>query len=293
MTNTKFLLLGLLLVPLAAMMSLQSADAEEAKVVIAANSQVATCADEDKCYIPSTITVAKGTTVTWVNEDSAGHTVTGASDPLDPGTWGSLTVGGQTFDSLFPLIKPSGGEYKFTFTETGEFPYTCQVHPHMIGKVVVVEAMAEEEEEEVHTMGGTVKVMHDGNSFDVPVSLSNGSVKSITVDADFTSVVLTLETTNANGDLMVTLPRNLVDSKADSGDDAFIVLVDGDEADFTESKTTDSARELTIPISGGTEEVEIIGTQVIPEFPFAVIAVMGAVAGLAVAVSRFRMPVRP
>ncbi len=147
--NTEFLLLGLLLVPFAAIMNWGNAYAETATVIIPSGAQTPGCEAEDKCWNPSTITVAIGTTVTWINEDSAGHTVTGASDPKDPGTWSTRVVGGQTFDSSFPLIKPSGGEWSFTFTEVGEFPYVCQVHPHMIGKVVVVEAMAEEEKEEM------------------------------------------------------------------------------------------------------------------------------------------------
>ena len=51
-----------------------------------------------------------------------------------------------------------------------------------------------------------------------------------------------------------------------NGDDEFFVLVDGEEVDF-EQITTSTDRTLTISTSyAGTEQIEIIGTFVIPEF---------------------------
>jgi plastocyanin len=280
--------------PLAATMNnaQQTAYAAEATITILAGSQFAGCEAEDKCWSPSTLTVAEGTTVTWMNDDSAGHTVTSGT----PGATDAGTLFDSTTDPAGFLIKATAS-WSHTFDEEGEYPYFCQVHPWMVGKVVVTEEMAMEEggmEGEVHTMeGSTVTATHDGHSYDVPVSVSNGSVKEITIDADFTSAVLALETTSSEGELKVTLPREMIDSKTDAGDDEFIVLVDGDEATYEETMTTDTARELTIPVPGGAEEVEIIGTQVIPEFPLAVIAVMGAVVAAAVAIGRFKLPARP
>jgi predicted secreted protein with PEFG-CTERM motif len=48
-------------------------------------------------------------------------------------------------------------------------------------------------------------------------------------------------------------------------DDDFFVLVDAEEMDFDETKTS-TERTLVIPFFDGTEEIEIIGTFVIPEF---------------------------
>ncbi len=70
-------------------------------------------------FNPATITVAKGTTVTWTNKDSAAHTVTGSG--FDSG---SLSKG-QTFS--------------YTFNEAGTFDYICTIHPSMKGKVIVTE----------------------------------------------------------------------------------------------------------------------------------------------------------
>jgi hypothetical protein len=46
-------------------------------------------------------------------------------------------------------------------------------------------------------------------------------------------------------------------------------------------------------VPAGAEEAEIVGSQVVPEFPIAVIAVMGAIIATAIAVSRFKNPLGP
>ncbi|MEM2759414.1 MAG: plastocyanin/azurin family copper-binding protein [Nitrososphaerales archaeon] len=80
-------------------------------------------------YVPAEITVEVGTTVVWTNSDTAAHTVT-SGDVSDPDSWG------QIFDSGFPLMQPAE-KFEFTFKERGEYPYFCQVHPWMVGKVIV------------------------------------------------------------------------------------------------------------------------------------------------------------
>ena len=62
------------------------------------------------------------------------------------------------------------------------------------------------------------------------------------------------------------------------------MLVDGDEGDHTEKDVTSTSRTLVIPVPAGTEEVEIIGTQVIPEFGvIAVIVLALALSAIVVA----------
>lgn len=61
-------------------------------------------------YGENPLVVPLGTRVTWVNEDSAPHTATSTT-----GVWDSETLAtGQTFS--------------FTFTNTGTFPYYCEIH---------------------------------------------------------------------------------------------------------------------------------------------------------------------
>ncbi len=73
-------------------------------------------------FTPSQITVAKGGTVTWTNNDSTTHTV---EDDLS-------NVGGPASGNI-----PPGGKYSFTFDKTGSFQYHCSIHPSMRGTIVV------------------------------------------------------------------------------------------------------------------------------------------------------------
>ncbi len=117
------------------------------------------------------------------------------------------------------------------------------------------------------TPSGTIEVLFGGKVFDLQASLSNGSIQKIEVDPQFTSLVLTISTTNSYGNLAIVLPRDLIDAQSANGeDDKFTVLVDGDETQATETGTTATDRTLSIPVKAGATEVEIIGTKVIPEF---------------------------
>ncbi|MDO8493636.1 MAG: plastocyanin/azurin family copper-binding protein [bacterium] len=72
-------------------------------------------------YSPATITVKKGTTVKWTNNDSAPHTVTGINGGPASGTLNN----GQT--------------YSYTFNSTGSFNYGCAFHGGMFATVNVTE----------------------------------------------------------------------------------------------------------------------------------------------------------
>ena len=81
----------------------------------------------DQAYDPSPIKVKSGDTVTWTNDDSQIHTVTSGSDSSD-------SKMGKEFDSS---MISQNQRFSHKFTTAGEFPYFCQLHPTMVGKVVV------------------------------------------------------------------------------------------------------------------------------------------------------------
>jgi plastocyanin len=70
-------------------------------------------------FSPSDLTVTKGTTVNWNNDDSTPHTVTADDGLFDSGNM------------------DRGRAFSFTFDQTGTFEYSCTIHPNMTGKVTV------------------------------------------------------------------------------------------------------------------------------------------------------------
>lgn len=82
------------------------------------------CEENDKCYIPSVIVIEKGKQITWVNEDSAFHSITS----------GFYDAPTELFDSghLDPFEF-----YTLTFDEIGIYDYFCTLHPWMKGQVIV------------------------------------------------------------------------------------------------------------------------------------------------------------
>ena len=72
---------------------------------------------KNSAFMPGTVTISKGGTVTWVNQDSAMHSVKFGSEESRP------------------LAK--GEKYSRTFNAPGTYEYTCGIHPSMKGKVIV------------------------------------------------------------------------------------------------------------------------------------------------------------
>jgi plastocyanin len=87
----------------------------------------------DKAFSPNPVNVKIGDTITWVNEDSVFHTVV-SGNPSSGGETGKVFDSGLSGPTA---LTTKGKTFSHTFTEKGEFPYFCQLHPTMIGKVIV------------------------------------------------------------------------------------------------------------------------------------------------------------
>ncbi len=70
-------------------------------------------------FQPQNVTIKKGDTLVWTNNDQMAHTVTSTDKSVDSGDIAS----GKTFS--------------FTFTKAGKFTYNCKYHPSMQGTVTV------------------------------------------------------------------------------------------------------------------------------------------------------------
>jgi plastocyanin len=75
-------------------------------------------------FKPASVTVKKGGTVTWTNDDSANHDVTKTGGP------------GPKFSSGTGNLK-KGDTYKQTLNTPGQVKYVCTIHPGMEGTITV------------------------------------------------------------------------------------------------------------------------------------------------------------
>ena len=98
----------------------------------------------------------------------------------------------------------------------------------------------------------------------ISYEITNGKITNVIPDLDAVSLLIDIEAID-NGAITLTIPRSVLDSTLNGGDDEFFVLVDGEEVYFEEI-TTSTDRTLTIEFFTGSEQIEIIGTFVIPEF---------------------------
>ncbi len=70
-------------------------------------------------FHPSSVTIAKGVNVTWINDDLVTHTVTSDTGAFESGS-----------------LRP-GASFTYQFNDTGTFPYHCSIHTFMKGTVTV------------------------------------------------------------------------------------------------------------------------------------------------------------
>ena len=103
----------------------------------------------------------------------------------------------------------------------------------------------------------------------IEYEITSGSVNSFTSYTNTTSLMIDI-TASEDGSLKVSLPRKIIDSiheeQVDSEslrqDDVFYVLVDGEEVMHTEDGSL-THRTLTVPITKGSRQMEIIGTEAV------------------------------
>jgi len=93
---------------------------------------------------------------------------------------------------------------------------------------------------------------------------------NITLGADISAV--------SDGALTIELPRDIIDSKKQSNaDDAYAVFIDGQFVPYDEIMNNTQTRILRIEFANGSEQIEITGTHIVPEF--------GPLAALVLAIS--------
>ncbi|MBA3757956.1 cupredoxin domain-containing protein [Candidatus Saccharibacteria bacterium] len=76
-------------------------------------------------YTVKKLTIKKGTTVTWRNDDTAQHDVIFDDSSMS--------------EANSPSLLSKGQKHQFTFTKVGTFKYHCTPHPFMQAEIEVID----------------------------------------------------------------------------------------------------------------------------------------------------------
>ncbi len=83
------------------------------------------CQESNECFLPASITIKVGDTVSWTNDDTASHTVTSGTFSAGP-------------DGIFDNSMITRGDtFSVAFDRDGTYPYYCKLHPWQTGYVIV------------------------------------------------------------------------------------------------------------------------------------------------------------
>ena len=153
-----------------------------------------------------------------------------------------------------------GGLWKETGTYTIQVNYgenSTQVEFEYGGMMSAgVQTTPEFAMEENENMSQTITIEDNVLNYE----LTCAEILGMTPDTEMKSMIISIKT-DCDGELTITLPKEVIDTD----ENGFFVLVDGDETNH-KSSSVGEFWTLTIPFSYGSEEIEIIGTFVIPEF---------------------------
>ena len=140
----------------------------------------------------------------------------------------------------------------------------------------------------------TIDAMIGGEEHEIRYRITGGTVNEINGDVDLATLTVGL-TTTSDGELTIELKREtmqaltVANQPTGGSDIGYEVFVDTiPETGVDEDPATSTARVLKIPFEQGAEEIEIVGTWIIPEFgAIAAIVLAVAIVGIIVATARY------
>jgi len=215
-------------------------------------------------FSPNPLNINVNDKVTWTNKDTQPHTVTSGTGSGDPNK-------GQEFDSspgFNPIMAPQA-TFSHTFTEAGEFPYFCGLHPNMVGTVVVSAEPGNGGNGEEPTPF-SVTATDSGKNYEI-TGAGDAKATSAKINAG-RSVEITFD---GPGAVNVTLPKSMIDD---------ITTVNGEEATIVDE--TDTTTTISFEVSEGETTTTILAGFVVPEFPVIAAILAATIAGI-IAYTRF------
>ena len=172
-------------------------------------------------------------------------------------------------DKKFSHEFRAGGLMRIAGTYTVEVQYgsvnnTAEASFEFDGVVIDDEKLVVMKESDPGVTDTTVAI--EGTEDLITYEITNGRILSIT-PTESNSLVVSIETTG-DGSITLTIPRTVLEStdSATDEDSEIFVLVDYEESNDYNITTTSTDRTITVEFAEGTEEIELIGTWVIPEF---------------------------
>jgi predicted secreted protein with PEFG-CTERM motif len=233
-----------------------------------------------------------------------GFTVT--TDKTDYTTGEDITVSGNVGTTptgqplLIQVFNPNGAAYRFdqvTVAADGSYTYTFRVGGNLgisgtYDVRVTYSGVTETTTFDFTAADGgmrTTTLLIDGEfEHEIQYNISGGTLRSLTGDSATATVTATI-TANRAGELTLAFPREVFDSVDSNGDDLdFIVFVDEIESLDVEDDFGATARTLVINFEGGSEQIDLVGTKLIPEFgAIAAIILAVSIVGIIVATTRY------
>jgi plastocyanin len=195
------------------------------------------------------IEILVGDTVVWKNADTAAHTVTSGTAESGPD---------DIFDS--GMFGP-GKSFPQEFSDVGQYPYYCSLHPWMIGAVIVTEGYS--------VIPGVGKNAGDGlEFFDVKYDF-NRLLSTATINEDKNSIIFNIVGVTKSDDntLKILLPSSLIAGP-------FVVFVGDEMVKFENVGDDEDLSILIIPVDAYSKTLTIVGTSVVPEFGTTVMTIM-------------------
>jgi predicted secreted protein with PEFG-CTERM motif len=220
-------------------------------------------------YSPNPVEINVGDTVIWTNQDAAAHSATSGEDATPTGLFGDPSASGSV------LVR--GRSQSFTFTEAGEYPYYCFLHPNMVGTVVVVVV--------VSAAGGgnggtpqefTTTATIGGNNYEITGVSATATATAATINPGQKSVQITFD---GSGQVELTLPKSMI------GDINAVMAGDG-KVEYTPTDNGDSTT-IGFAVPEGATSVDIMAGYVVPEFPVVAILILAASLVAIVGYTRF------
>jgi hypothetical protein len=133
--------------------------------------------------------------------------------------------------------------------------------------------------EAVYNNAGLQVLTIDETSHLVPYNITGGLIQGFDANSYFKRITVDAIGVKGGGHLHLELPRNILDSIQDGKDSRFLItdipIINGIQGEtkpisYTESQTSAETRTLEIDFPQNRSFVEIKGTHIVPEFPFAI-----------------------